>query len=429
MPTSQVAAPPTPALPATIIGQALGFLPYRDVRSALLAGKSIARDSTPYVTTLSICSERELDSPSARRFPNVTNVNIMCLFRLVDTSVQSNGTVLLVKAPRISPTVPSRICPFLQQFPRLRAIFVGMARESPETFRFNLTYYTRMNLTRAECSYDLYKNLLWSFCGAFRTRSLPSDLTFEDNPLDSSLELSVLQPWCSNPESPLDEDLCREICATFPLNYLLTLNVGDLRDAYGPFDDYRPFNVCLETHEFYEIIRRRNDHQDFARLSPRRLQILIYRHWKVLSFDENPVERETLFEALGLGDRDLDDDSNYFITFYDEALFQELETMLASGLDPNRLNQNDMLYMINNDLVIGGEPDWDDENNSFVWSERHDEDQNEDNLALLLRSNYDRFRSLGFPVEEGYWLVVVDDDQYAGTIQTLRDAEINRWAL
>jgi len=233
----------------------------------------------------------------------------------------------------------------------------------------------------------------------------------------------VLQPWCSNPESPLDEDLCREICATFPLNYLLTLNVGGLRDDYGPF------NVCLETHEFYEIIRRRNDHQDFARLSPRRLQILIDRHWKALSFEENPVERETLFEALGLGDRDLDDRSDYFFPFYDEALFQELETMLVSGLDPNRLNQNDMLYMINNALVIDSEPDWDDENNSFVWSERHDEDQCESSLALLLRSSYDRFRSLGFPVEEGYWLVVVDDDQYAGTIQTLRDAEINRWSL
>ena len=425
MPASQVAAPKiTPALPAASIGQVLGFLPYRDVHTVLLAGKSIARDSTPYVTTLSICSERELDIPSARRFPNVTNVNIMCLFRLVDTTVPSDGTVLVRKAPRISPNVPSRICPFLQQFPRLKAIFVGMARESPETFRFNLTY-TRLNyfIPRVECSYDLYKNLLWSFCGAFRTRSLPSDLTFEDNPLDSSLELSVLQPWCSSPESPLDEDLCREICATFPLNYLLTLNVGGLRDDYGPF------NVCLETHEFYEIIRRRNDHQDFARLSPRRLQILIDRHWKALSFEENPVERETLFEALGLGDRDLDDRSDYFFPFYDEALFQELETMLVSGLDPNRLNQNDMLYMINSALVIGGEPDWDDENNSFVWSERHDEDQCESSLALLLRSSYDRFRSLGFPVEEGYWLVVVDDDQYAGTIQTLRDAEINRWSL
>ena len=280
----------------------------------------------------------------------------MCLFRLVDTTVPSDGFVLVRKVPHISPTVPSRICPFLQQFPRLEAIFVGMAWESPETFRYDLTY-TRMDyfLPRVECSYDLYKNLLWSFCGAFRTRSLPSDLTFEDNPLDSSLGLSVLQPWCSNPESPLDEDLCREICATFPLNYLLTLNVGGLRDDYGPF------NVCLETHEFYEIIRRRNDHQDFARLSPRRLQILIDRHWKALSFEENPVERETLFEALGLGDRDLDDDGNYFLTFYDEALFQELETMLASGLDPNRLNQNDMLYMINNALVIDSEPDWDDE--------------------------------------------------------------------
>ena len=69
-------------LPATCVASALDFLPYSDIQSALLADRVIAVDAAEYINTLNIMEPAGLHVPLARcRFPNVKNVNILCLLK------------------------------------------------------------------------------------------------------------------------------------------------------------------------------------------------------------------------------------------------------------------------------------------------------------------------------------------------------------
>ena len=76
-------------LPAPIWGHVLDYLPYNEVRSALLIGKSFANEVVKYVQTLNIFKGGELCVPAARRFPNVTEANILCLL----TNMRADGEV------------------------------------------------------------------------------------------------------------------------------------------------------------------------------------------------------------------------------------------------------------------------------------------------------------------------------------------------
>jgi hypothetical protein len=81
-PAAAAAAEDVPAaahLPAPVWGHVLDFMPYADVRSALLVGKYIAVEAAKHVQTLNIMKEGEMYIPAARRFANAEEVNILCL--------------------------------------------------------------------------------------------------------------------------------------------------------------------------------------------------------------------------------------------------------------------------------------------------------------------------------------------------------------
>ena len=68
-----------PHLPAPIWGGILDFMPYSEVRTALLIGKHIAVEAVKYVTTVNVTKSSEMYIPAARRFPNVEKLKILCL--------------------------------------------------------------------------------------------------------------------------------------------------------------------------------------------------------------------------------------------------------------------------------------------------------------------------------------------------------------
>ena len=72
-------SPTTPHIPPPVWGRVLDFMPYEEVRSALLVGKIIANEAVKYVRTLNLMKGYQLDVPSARRFAGVEEVNCLCL--------------------------------------------------------------------------------------------------------------------------------------------------------------------------------------------------------------------------------------------------------------------------------------------------------------------------------------------------------------
>lgn len=62
-------------LPPPVWGHVLDYMPYQEVRSALLMCKMMANKAVKYVHTLNIMKVYQLDGPAARRFPNVEEVN------------------------------------------------------------------------------------------------------------------------------------------------------------------------------------------------------------------------------------------------------------------------------------------------------------------------------------------------------------------
>ena len=69
----------TPHIPPPAWGRVLDFMPYDEVRSALLVGKIIANEAVKYVRVLNFMKGCQLDGPSTRRFANVEEVNCLCL--------------------------------------------------------------------------------------------------------------------------------------------------------------------------------------------------------------------------------------------------------------------------------------------------------------------------------------------------------------
>ena len=63
-------------LPAPVWGHVLDFMPYGEVRSALLVGKHIAAEAVKHVQTLNIMQSSQVYIPATRRFINVEEVNM-----------------------------------------------------------------------------------------------------------------------------------------------------------------------------------------------------------------------------------------------------------------------------------------------------------------------------------------------------------------
>lgn len=149
-------------LPSPVWGHVLDYMPYQEVRSALLICKSIANEAVKYVHTLNIMRDCELDVPSARRFSNVEHVNIPCLLNH-DLKEKYKGWT-------ISPIATKSTVPFLQAFPTLPSIFAGgVSGGKKELYSPHICVGTKHIV--------LFRSLISAFVGAFRTRTLSQKLS------------------------------------------------------------------------------------------------------------------------------------------------------------------------------------------------------------------------------------------------------------
>ena len=97
-------------------------LQYSDARSVFLVNRS-ARDSAAQLKTVTFRSNRELNSSTARRFPNLRNVNIWCLVDLQDAHENVSQNYSL-SADAVHRTVPFLVA-LQQHSPKLRKASIG----------------------------------------------------------------------------------------------------------------------------------------------------------------------------------------------------------------------------------------------------------------------------------------------------------------
>ena len=233
---------PSAHLPAPIWGHVLDYLPYEEVRSALLVGKLFANEVVKYVQTLNIFNGSELYVPAARRFPNVTEANILCILKNMRAGEATDAMYdLNVKSMW-------KVVPFLSSLSKVERIFMGGWH--PDLDIGKVTYYPDFaECTAPENHIALFSAFVDSFLGAMESglmRSPPS-LTYLEGLLNWS------KPICQSDDGVIEDLDVNNVCHRCRLFYkYLPLN-GDLPSG----------ETCLSGMETYRILLKRQGGREF----------------------------------------------------------------------------------------------------------------------------------------------------------------------
>ena len=190
-------------LPAPVWGHVLDYMPYEDVRSALLVGKIIANEAVQYVHTLSVMKSCQLDVPSARRFPNVQHVNILSL-------LLAKGEGDADRA--LCESTSMRMVPVLTAFSRLKSLFAG-GFYCYDGVMYQLKYFPRRHTGGPDNHMELARAMVRSFLGAIQTKLLPATLESMDGITEKIYDLGFCTKTNENGNACSS---CRRIISHFP---------------------------------------------------------------------------------------------------------------------------------------------------------------------------------------------------------------------
>ena len=190
-------------LPPTKWGAALDFLLYEDIRSTLLVSRIFRREVAGRIETLSVRLPKELDIPSARRFPNVTTVKILFFgVKKVD------GMSFLMEAESLPIDTVTKIIPFLQTFPQLSRAKVFISDDP-------ILAWFPLEITR-------YREFLLYLAGTFESRALQLDHIDILDPAGG-----VCEKWTDDALGQRSDcNICQQICRSFPFQNVLDLHFG-----------------------------------------------------------------------------------------------------------------------------------------------------------------------------------------------------------
>ena len=340
-------SPRLPDLPATAWGNVLDFLPYHEVRNALLLCKAVYFEGATLVTRLHIYHANELNVGVARRFINVENIEIGCV-------VTGDGA--------LSPKAVGRVVPFMIIFPKLRKCRIGGFDERCAKSR----RYTLHACTGPNDHWKLFRSMLESLC-----------IAFESNALSKSLYLhgfitSVRRYNCTPTVETSDHEcrLCRRIVNSFPLNQIIHVpGMTHISDIYKISKQ----RFCMPHDQCLSIIRSRNwTEKCIGLLHPSRLLRLTSR---------------TLNTSVLVKDNKTQKDVSYDIAYaIDSDKITRLELMAeivnAQGSTLHLLSKAEAMKCMNQE-----EPKGD---------------------YLLERGTFDRLVAIGFRLEESDFAAVVD---------------------
>ena len=343
--------PPEPTtcldLPVALWAEVFHFLEYKDARNSLLVCKFVANQVSKHVKSLHVMRSCELEVRSARRFPNVVDVNITCLLRQDDDSPQ-----------HLDPESVGRTVPFLSTFRHL---------QEANIFRNTLPYNAVVCATPIDHGF-FYRALLISLVGAFQA-----------NLLGQSLHLtSILGDWkkkyfCNDGASGCD--FCRSLLKHMPLNILA--------NAYGIFEGHgNASDFCFPEADVKRMIEQRVWTKNCIEATSRYVVNTIEANDLVtLSFvpiehfsDDHHAMRPLLEKAL-------DPEWIYYIP---DKRLSRLEFLVSLGCRVKIHSKSDALITLDDDFKRGG--------------------------YLLLKSTFDRLVRAGYPLEPSDFVLINEEE-------------------
>ncbi len=360
---SDPSSPTTPHIPPPIWGRVLDFMPYEEVRSALLVGKIIANEAVKYVRALHFTKGCQLDVPSARRFASVEEVNCLCL----------------ISGPVLCRDTTLRLVPLLATFAKLKRIHIGdltpVGIRGVVNKQFSRRFYHPSSCSSPANHRELAKSFCYSFLGAFKARLLPPTL---DETVGVLAPFSTLRICSKRAEDENDNEgsgmcaTCRDVCLYFPLQ--------DVID--------QPYMCvgCTEDVEVYEMISNRSGAREvFREKSEDYLLTFLGRRLNSFNIFEyaEPKEEEALSRRLAdLGMRCKGKEMlAWYLTMPN---IEHLDRLIAVGFDPRAVSM-DILKEINS----GIDPDF--------------------HFNVYAKSTFDALVARGFAFDETNLLVVLDE--------------------
>ena len=373
-------------LPSTLLGTVFDHLPYSEVRRALQTGKEISTTVAQNVQTLNIMAPNEMDAIAARRFPNVEQVNILCLFDCEHSGPRDRPKLTL------KPQVVSRIVPFLISIPKLRQVscggFVFGRRGGGRGFREYRPDLEVEEKTSTENEEGVIE-VMRAFAGAFATRAL--------NP---TLEVKGLGafPWALDEyDRSMDAmrekgfQVFREVVATFPFSYVLRSIVS------------AQCHELFEVEPFLNVYRRDGSNTQIGGWNLRAWQFVT----KLMNgmvrrgvdSAENEEERRDIEDICAKTQRSISlHYEDWFFMRAKDLDSMENFTQMYFPKPGDVLTHDDMYYFI---FEIG------DFDNTEILEMRSD------NYCYLLSSTFDRLISIGAPLRRNDpRLVLLDDYRY-----------------
>ena len=311
----------TPQIPPPVWGHVLDYMPYEEVRSALLVGKIIANEAAKYVRTLNFMKSCQLDGPSARRFPDVEEVNCLSLL----TSSGAQNVTVLCKETTI------RLVPLLATFFRLRRIFVGgivRRHNSADNDLVRVTY--RESFCDSPQNHNaLFTNLCQNFLGAFKARLLLPNIVKTKGIL--SFSYGNIKLCSKNAERQGMCKSCREICTHFPLQEI--------------FQQFLSFCQCVEEIDVLQTIAKREGAREmFQRDTAARLPRYLDTSLSQFALENlESKEEETLRQRLkDLGVRPSVDFGNQAVWYLTVPNLNYLDRLISVGYDPKTISKKDL---------------------------------------------------------------------------------------
>ena len=300
-----------PHLPAPVWGSILDFMPYSEVRSALLVGKHIAVEAVKYVKTINVMNSRELNIAAARRFPNVDVLKILCLLEGTG-EFNENGDEQFTVSLETAHCTPS----FLSAFPRLKEAFVGgrLAFDyGGPTFDNS---YSPEECIGPEDHEEIIRGLVFTTAGAFKSGLLSQSLMIDG--VDSCTWALAKKCRRVAKKSCLH---CWTLCRHFPFSQIL-------REGFDPSD------YCFTESDFWSILGERpGGKQAVEDATEERLCKFIEE--SLFSLVDSTVELKAK-PIIEIHCRELGDTVIWHLS---KDSFRELDKVIGAGLDPRRIRK------------------------------------------------------------------------------------------
>ena len=365
-------------LPAVVWGHVLDFMPYGEVRSALLICKTVANDAVDHVQTINVMKSTQLNVPAARRFLNVRELNILCLLKSADSSTN-------MLSCELCPDTVGRAVFFAASFPKVERILVGGYNFVLNAFWGSpQVCYNPQNCVAPQNHQDIFDTLVKGFCGALKTGLFPQ-VTSIDGIIEHN-GCCALVDGVRVPEVACD---CQDICRFFPMENVMN----------------RSRIHCLDVSSFFDIVGERN--RGLTNFRSNAFEIITMAIEERLSvYEESDLVRDggehatafvqTTADTLSKLPYWEDDEypSEFFhdlirIFFLSDVVFAKIDMLLArSAFDPRECTGKEKFMF------------------PHIW----------DTLEprILAKSTYDGLMSRGFPIDGESIrdrLVVVDDSK------------------